>query len=324
MSEAPTELLSAPYTLEYTYTRSTGPVIGRFLSGLRAKKIEGVRTTRGRVLVPPLEYDPDTGEAVQEFVEVAAAGVVKTWTWNREARRGQPLDQPFAWALIQLDGADTALLHAVDVSGPEQMQTGMRVEARWAEERSGRIQDIACFVPEGSTPKQAKPNDPASADERVALLLTPTRLDYTVVAGQHLTQYLRGFTEKRILGARCEGCQKVLLPPRGACPTCGIPTVGTVEVQDIGTLTTFCIISIPFGNMPFDPPYVAGMILLDGADMPIFHLVRGIEPHEARMGMRIKAVWKSAEQLGPTLESISWFEPNGEADASFDSFKEHL
>lgn len=322
MSEVPTELLSAPYTLEYTYTRSTGPVIGRFLTGLRERKIEGVRTSSGRVLVPPLEYDPETGEAVQEFVEVAAAGVVKTWTWNQEARRGQPLDQPFAWALIQLDGADTALLHAVDVSGPEQMKTGMRVEARWAEERSGRIQDIACFVPEGTAPKQT--SGPTSAEERVSLLLTPTRQDYTVVAGHHLTQYLRGFAEKRILGARCEGCQKVLLPPRGACPTCGIPTAGTVQVADIGTLTTFCIISIPFGNMPFPPPYIAGMIILDGADMPIFHLVRGIEPQEARMGMRLKAIWKPDAELGPTLESISWFESNGEPDASFDSFKEHL
>jgi uncharacterized OB-fold protein len=49
---------------------------------------------------------------------------------------------------VKLDGADTALLHAVDAGSREHMRTGMRVRVKWAEERSGRIQDIACFVPE--------------------------------------------------------------------------------------------------------------------------------------------------------------------------------
>lgn len=153
MSEVDTNLLSAPYTLEYTYTRTTGPVIGRFLTSLRAGKIEGVKTSAGRVLVPPLEYDPDTGDAVGEFVEVGQSGVVKTWSWMAEPRRGQPLERPFAWALVQLDGADTALLHAVDAGSPDKMRTGMRVKVQWAEERTGRIQDIACFLPEQETAK---------------------------------------------------------------------------------------------------------------------------------------------------------------------------
>ena len=42
------------------YTRTTGPVIGRFLTELRDGRLVGVRTAAGRVLVPPLEYDPAT------------------------------------------------------------------------------------------------------------------------------------------------------------------------------------------------------------------------------------------------------------------------
>jgi uncharacterized protein len=139
--------LRAPYTLEYTYRRSLGPVIGRFLSGLRDGRIEGVRTATGRVLVPPVEYDPDTGEAVVDFVPVAETGTVTTWAWVREPRPRQPLDRPFAWALVKLDGADTALLHAVDAGRPERMSTGMRVRVRWSEHRTGAIGDIACFDP---------------------------------------------------------------------------------------------------------------------------------------------------------------------------------
>lgn len=156
------------------------------------------------------------------------------------------------------------------------------------------------------------------------ILKTPVRLEYTVTAGDHLTRYLRGLAEKRIVGARCPGCDKVYLPSRGSCPTCGVPTADEVEVADTGTVTTFCVIRIPFGRMPFPPPYVAAAILLDGADVPIFHLIRGIEPAEVRMGLRVRAAWAPDDQLAPTLSSIQWFEPTGEPDADYASYQEHL
>jgi uncharacterized OB-fold protein len=139
----------APYALDYTYRRSTGPVIGRFLSGLREGRIEGARTASGKVLVPPVEYDPASGEAIAGFVTVGEEGHVTTWAWVAEPRANQPLDRPFAWALIKLDGADTAMLHAVDANSQARMATGMRVKVRWAEARIGSIRDIACFVPCG-------------------------------------------------------------------------------------------------------------------------------------------------------------------------------
>jgi uncharacterized protein len=142
------EVLVADHAIEYTYTRSTGPVIGTFLTGLRDKRIVGVRTSDGRVLVPPAEYDPVTSEDLSELVEVADEGVVTTWAWNDTPRLGQPLDRPFAWALVQLDGADTGLLAAVDAGDADVMRTGMRVKARWADQRVGSIRDLVCFEPE--------------------------------------------------------------------------------------------------------------------------------------------------------------------------------
>jgi hypothetical protein len=145
---ADTDVLVAPNILEYPYTRTVGPVIGRFMTGLREGRIEGVRANDGRVLVPPTEYDPVTSEPLDELVEVGQAGVVTTWAWVNEPRANQPLDRPFAWALIRLDGADTALLHAVDAGDEERMSTGMRVRVKWRAQRAGEIQDIACFVPD--------------------------------------------------------------------------------------------------------------------------------------------------------------------------------
>lgn len=140
--------LTAPHTLEYTYTRSVGPVIGDFLGSLRERRLVGVRTLSGRVLFPPQEYDPATGEAVSEFVDVGPAGIVMTWAWVSEPRPNHPLTHPFAWALVRPDGADTAMLHAVDAIAESRMSTGMRVRVRWRDNTAGEVRDIACFAPE--------------------------------------------------------------------------------------------------------------------------------------------------------------------------------
>ncbi len=100
--------------------------------------------------MPPVDYDPVTSEDLTELVDVADAGEVTTWAWNERPLAQQPFDRPFAWALVKLDGADTGMLAAVDVPDAAQMRTGMRVRARWADERVGSIRDLACFEPEES------------------------------------------------------------------------------------------------------------------------------------------------------------------------------
>jgi uncharacterized OB-fold protein len=150
-STLPVTATESSYTLEFPYRRSVGPVIGAFLTALREGRLVGVRTTAGRVLAPPLEYDPDTGDATGEVVDVGPGGTVRQWTWVDQPLRKHPFDRPFAWALIQLDGADTTLLHAVDVPGADAVSAGLRVRPRWKAERTGHITDIECFEPgEGS------------------------------------------------------------------------------------------------------------------------------------------------------------------------------
>lgn len=148
-STAPVAAGESTYTLELPYRRSVGPVVGAFLTGLRDGQVLGSRTASGRVIVPPLEYDPDTGEAVDDLVPVGQAGTVTTWAWVAEPLRNHPLDRPFAWALVQLDGADTAFLHALDAGSPDAVRTGQRVRIRWRPEREGHLADIECFEPEG-------------------------------------------------------------------------------------------------------------------------------------------------------------------------------
>jgi uncharacterized OB-fold protein len=147
MTQTETEVLTAAHVLEYPYKRSLGPVIGRFFTSLKERRIEGVRTAKGRVIVPPTEYDPETSEPLSEFVELGSAGVVIAWAWVTRPRPDHPLQRPFAWALVRMDGSDTAMLHAVDAGNESTMATGMRVRVRWAAEPQGGIRDIECFEP---------------------------------------------------------------------------------------------------------------------------------------------------------------------------------
>ncbi|WP_245849162.1 OB-fold nucleic acid binding domain-containing protein [Lentzea kentuckyensis] len=302
----------------FDYTRSTGPTLGRFLSDLRRRKVTGIRGSDGRVHVPPLEYDPVTAERLSEFVDVAATGVVRGWSWIPAPLEGQPLDRPFAWALIQLDGADTALLHAVDAGSPDQMSTGARVRVRWRDDRVGAITDIECFEL-----SDGPPADPAEADD-VTMVTTPVNLHYTHSASPTEDPFLRGLMDGRLIAQRCPACLKVYFPPRPACPTDGVPTTDQIELSDRGTITTFCVVNVPFLGQRIPPPYVSAYVLLDGADIPFLHLLLGVAPEDVRMGMRVEAVWKPREQWGPTMQNIDHFKPSGEPDAPFDSYSQHL
>ena len=88
----------------------SGPALSRYFTGLRAGRIVGVRTADGRVMVPPTEYDPITGAALDEYVEVGPGRRRSTaWTWVAEPVAGKHhLTKPFAFALVRPDGADVA------------------------------------------------------------------------------------------------------------------------------------------------------------------------------------------------------------------------
>jgi uncharacterized OB-fold protein len=160
--------------------------------------------------------------------------------------------------------------------------------------------------------------------EMVRSVRTPARLDYRFTAGAATSRFLRGIAQKKILGERCPVCHKVYVPPRGSCPVDGVPTAEQVELAHTGTLTTYCVVNVQFYGQGMEVPYVSATVLIDGADIGLFGLIQGIAADEVRMGMRVRAVWKPDDELGPTMESIKWFEPTGEPDADYATYREHL
>jgi len=238
------------------------------------------------------------------------------------------LDRPFAFALVTLDGADVPLLHALDAASPRDVSTGMRVRVRWRAERKGDITDIECFQ---AAPEEAAPEDGTGSTvqaretvDPVTGIVVPIELDYLYAASPEESLFYTSLSEGKLVGQRCPTCGKVYIPPRSACPADGTPTSEEVELPDTGTVTTFCIVNVPFLGQRITPPYVSAYILLDGADIAFLHLILDIPAEEVRMGMRVRAVWKPREQWGTTIENIDHFAPTGEPDADYETYKVHL
>jgi hypothetical protein len=142
-------LYSADHVLEYPYVRSVGPVIGAFLTGLRDGKVVGITGSGGKVIVPPTEYDPETGEETAGLVDVGPEGTVTSWSWVPQPRRKHPSQEPFAWVLVRFDGADTSFLHILKAGSIGDVHTGLRVRPEFLPEaeRVGHVRDIRHFVP---------------------------------------------------------------------------------------------------------------------------------------------------------------------------------
>jgi uncharacterized OB-fold protein len=313
-------------TLEYPYTRTTGPVMGAFLTGLRDGKILGNRCG-GRVLCPPLEYDPDTAAPLDSspdgFVEVGPAGTVKSWTWVARPTRKHPFDHPFAFALIQLDGADTPFVHAIDAGGPDEISAGMRVVAQYRDERHGAITDVY-FVPEAN----AKHQDITPGEEPVTITEHLISLEVNEPLYPHRRRFAEGLLNGRILGQRSPVSGKVYVPSLGYdnIERTEMTEADDVEVADVGSISSYTVITpVQYYGQKETEPYIRASILLDGADSPIIGVdIRDIPVEEFRVGMRVKAVWKPeaerdvselGNRFGGAWEGvIARWEPTGEPD----------
>ena len=140
------ELLRAPFELAYKYKRSNGPVMSKFFEALAEHKILGTQSSSGKVFSPAAEFDAETHEALSNFKDVGPGGIVETFSWIENPQEHHLLKKPFAFALIKLDGADTAMLHMITDCNEDDLKIGSRVTAAWSDTKEERITDIQYFI----------------------------------------------------------------------------------------------------------------------------------------------------------------------------------
>ena len=306
-------------TIQFPYKRSLGPVMGAFMTALTDKRIIGIRNG-GRVIVPPLEWDPDTGdELAHDFVDVGPAGTVESWSWVVSPTEQHPLDHPFAFALVRLDGADTALLHAVDAGSIDAMSTGMRVAPRWKAQRVGHITDLDAFVP-GEEPVVPADDGPA-AEEPVTMMDYNASITYHLPVTPNAIRAEQANEEGRFLGLRCPVCSRTYTGGKGYCPVDAIELTAEHEVDlpQRGTITNYTIITpVQYPGQTETEPFARFHVLLDGTDVVLsFQEPVDVPNEEIRIGMRVGAIWASEAERAAGSEStsslIGWM-PTGEPD----------
>ena len=116
--------------------------------------------------------------------------------------------------------------------------------------------------------------------EPVTMMAATTRLDFEFTAGVAMSKNLHGYEQGKFIGQRCPKCKKVYIPSRGSCPTDGLPTDEIVELPNTGTVTTYCIVNVPFAGQSIEIPYICAQILLDGANLSFMGLHPG-DPHRS-------------------------------------------
>ncbi|MFC4006971.1 Zn-ribbon domain-containing OB-fold protein [Nonomuraea purpurea] len=101
--------------------------------------------------------------------------------------------------------------------------------------------------------------------------------DYTYFAGEAASRFFAELKDnRRVMGARCPSCRRVLVPARAFCDACFERTGDWVEVGPEGTLETFTIIATAFPGLP-EPPIVMAYVTLDNADTALVNLVLGLD-----------------------------------------------
>jgi uncharacterized OB-fold protein len=310
-------------TITFPYKRSLGPVTGAFMTALTEKRILGARNGDA-VLVPPMEWDPATGaELSGDLVDVGPAGTVQSWTWVPEPSVQHPLDRPFAFAFVTLDGATTPLLHAVDAGSADAMSEGMRVAPRWKGTRIGHLTDIVCFVP-GEDP-EVDGDDGGPASEPVTRMDYVASITYRNPVPPAATRAVAASKEHRLMGQRCPVCERVYAGGRANCPIDAVELGPETEVDlpHTGTITNFTVITpVQYPGQTETEPFARVFVLLDGFDVVLpYQPTIDLPASDVRVGQRVSAVWASPAEadddtgnMGGAFGSLLGWMPNGEPD----------
>ena len=137
----------------------------------------------------------------------------------------------------------------------------------------------------------------------------PITSRYTAgIAGE---RFFREFKDHaQVLGTRCSACSLTYVPPVLFCERCFSQLDDWLQVSSTGTVFTYTVLHRDLDDKKLQEPDILAYVKLDGSDGGLVHRLRGVEPNQVSVGMRVKAVWKgNGERVGSILD-IRYFEPD--------------
>ncbi len=143
------------------------------------------------------------------------------------------------------------------------------------------------------------------------------KIDYAWDSGAAIGQFLAALKDGKLLGRKCHGCQRIVIPPRMFCEKCFRRSDEWVELKDTGRINTFSVSFVNWDASRRSTPQVPAVIEIDGASpgMGILHLLGEVGDtlqavlDRVKVGTPVKAVWKPAEQREGQITDILYFRP---------------
>ena len=140
------------------------------------------------------------------------------------------------------------------------------------------------------------------------------KIAYDLAFGPTWYRFFEGLKKEQIWGTKCPKCHRVLVPARTFCPRCFVDMDEWVKLSSEGVITGWALIEMEYFGMPTPPPFVTGVIKLDGADCSFNHIIGGFDLSDLdvvratiKNGMRVKAVWD--EDKTGCIMDIKHFKP---------------
>lgn len=141
------QVLTEEVSLRYDY--ALGEVAGKFMDGLRERKILATRCSKSAmVYLPPRAFCERSFEKCDSWVEAGSEGVIESSTIVVRGFEGSR-PPPIAIAFVRLDGVDSAIanyIEGMDLSNVDtamnSIKPGARVRVEFIPEPQGKVTDF--------------------------------------------------------------------------------------------------------------------------------------------------------------------------------------
>lgn len=88
----------------------------------------------------------------------------------------------------------------------------------------------------------------------------------------------------KLMGAKCDKCGQILVPPKPMCPNCFSKQLGWTELPQQGKLLTYTVIHISPKQFQSMAPYAVGIVTFgEGAQLP--GVIRNVALDAIKVGM---------------------------------------
>jgi uncharacterized OB-fold protein len=102
----------------------------------------------------------------------------------------------------------------------------------------------------------------------------------------------------RLEAARCDGCSKVLYPPRLICPECGGREFTDETLPRSGKVVTFTVVRVPPAGFTEQSPLPIALVELDNGARVMVQIGDVADPDTVEIGMPVRLEFRRISSDG--------------------------